>query len=97
MCNVMQPNYRKKTDNYLQININTSWTQERKRKRIQLNDMESRGGSILILPVSIRYRYFWPKISAISISISFTAVLFGLLIYFIIASKKKMNDVNVIP
>jgi len=35
-------------------------------------------------PISIRYKYFWPKISAISISISFTAALFslGLLIIF---------------
>jgi len=51
-----------------------------------------RGGSISPWPISVRYRhcryrYFWPKISAISISISFTAALFGLLIYFIIASK----------
>jgi len=40
-----------------------------------------------------RYRYFWPKISAISIS--FTAVLFGLLIYFIIVSEV-VDDVIVI-
>jgi len=42
-----------------------------------------------------RFRYFWPKMSAISISIYFTAVLLGLLKYFIIASKV-VNDVNVI-
>jgi len=37
-------------------------------------------------------RYFWPKISAISIS--FTAALFGLFIYFIITSKV-VSDINV--
>jgi len=42
---------------------------------------EYRAGSISPLPISIRYRYFWPKISAISISISLTAAHFGLLIY----------------
>jgi len=39
------------------------------------------------------YRYFWLKISAISIS--FTTALFHLLMYFIITSKV-VNDVNVI-
>ena len=39
---------------------------------------------------------FLTEISAISISISFTAALFGLLIYLIIASKV-VSDVNFIP
>ena len=58
----------------------------------------SRGGSISHLLISIQYRYLWSKISAMSItiSISFTAALFGLLRYFIIASKV-VTDVNVIP
>jgi len=56
--------------------------------------VEDRDGSISPLPISIQYRYFWLKISAISMP--FTAALFGLLIYFIIASKV-VNDVNVIP
>ena len=48
-----------------------------------------------------RYRhcccgYFWPKISATSIRISFTAALVGLLIYFIITYQAS-NEVNVIP
>ena len=55
-----------------------------------------RGGLISPWPISIRCRYFWPKISAISISISFTAVVFVLLIYFIIDSKV-VGDVSVIP
>ena len=42
--------------------------------------MSLRGGSISSLPISIPHRYFWPKISAISISL--TAALFGQLIYF---------------
>jgi len=55
--------------------------------------MESRGGLILPLPISIRYRYFSPNISVISISISFTAVRFGLLIYLIIVGKVSMMSV----
>ena len=42
--------------------------------------VNSRGGLMSHLLISIRHRYLWLKISAISIliSISFTAVLFGL-------------------
>jgi len=47
--------------------------------------VRSRGGSISSLPISIRYGYLWPKISAILISISFTEALFGLLTYLIAA------------
>ena len=48
-------------------------------------DDDKRDGSISPLPISIRYRYLWSKISVISIS--FTAALCGVLIYFIIAHK----------
>jgi len=53
----------------------------------------NRDTSYVILEVGryrfCRYRYLWPKISVISlsISISFTAVLFGLLTCFIIVHK----------
>jgi len=70
-----------------QIMHNTTYT-------TKLCNVWTRGGSISPLSISIWYRYFWPKISAISIS--FTAALCGLLIHFIITSKV-VSDVNVTP
>jgi len=55
-----------------------------------------RGGSISPSLISIRYWYLQPKILVVSISISFTAALCGLLTFSIIA-RKVVNGVSVIP
>jgi len=86
---------RQHISNYLQVVLSTVLSLAPAREVYRM-PVVIRSGSISHLLISIRYRYFRPKISAISISISFTAALFGLLTYFIIASKV-VSDVNVIP
>ena len=86
---------RQHISNYLQVVLSTVLSLAPAREVYRM-PVVIRSGSISHLLISIRYRYFRPKISAISISISFTAALFGLLTYFIIASKV-VNEVNFIP
>ena len=81
---------RQHISNYLQVVLSTVLMAPA--REVYRMPVVIRSGSISHLLISIRYRYFRPKISAISISISFTAALFGLLTYFIITSNV-VNDV----